>query len=160
MNIDKEHGLSWLSPIGPLTVYESKEKLTALVFGNAETGAGDVSPLLHEAQRQVSAYFDYRLYDFDLPLDISCGTAFQQKVWRALTEIPYGHTACYADIAEAVGNPRAVRAIGMANHCNPLPIILPCHRVIGKNGALTGYAGGLAVKRFLLELEERNLPTG
>lgn len=154
MNVTKTHGLTWESPVGALTIYEDKGLITAVDFGIRKAGQPADTPLLREAQRQLAAYFDGRLRTFDLPYDLSCGTAFQQAVWRALTEIPYGQTATYADIAQAVGNIRAVRAVGMANHCNPLPLIIPCHRVVGKNGSLTGYAGGLATKQFLLELEQ------
>lgn len=148
--------LTWQSPAGVLTVCEHCERLTAVIFGEAKGAAAAETPLLAEARRQISAYLNGRLRTFDLPADLSCGTPFQQKVWTALTAIPYGRTATYADIAAATGNARAVRAVGMANHRNPLPIIIPCHRVIGRNGTLTGYAGGLPLKRFLLDLEQKN----
>lgn len=101
---------------------------------------------------QLAAYFAGELRGFDLPL-APAGTAFQQRVWAALRSIPYGTTATYRQIAEAVGNPAATRAVGTANARNPLPIIVPCHRVIGTDGSLTGYAGGLEAKRHLLTLE-------
>lgn len=102
---------------------------------------------------QFEAYFAGRLQRFDLPL-AARGTPFQQAVWRALCDIPYGETASYLDIANAIGNPKAVRAVGAANGRNPLSIIVPCHRVIGRNGSLTGYGGGLPIKRWLLVLEQ------
>ncbi len=104
---------------------------------------------------QFAAYFDGRLQRFDLPL-AARGTKFQQQVWQALTRIPYGQTRSYADIADTIGNPKAVRAVGAANGRNPLAIIVPCHRVVGRDGSLTGYAGGLAIKQFLLKHEQEH----
>lgn len=155
METGRTYGLTWQTPLGALTVCEKKERLTAVVFGRVQTEDAEESPLLKEARRQISAYLEGRLQTFDLPYDLSGGTTFQQEVWKALTRIPYGRTATYGDIATAVGNSRAVRAVGMANHRNPLPLIIPCHRVIGKDGSLTGYAGGLHIKKFLLELERK-----
>lgn len=149
--------LTWSTPFGELTVCENEEKLTAVIFGRMQMKPSADTPLLQEARKQISAYYEGRLRDFDLPYDVSCGTEFQQKVWQALTHIPYGHTATYSDIAATIGNSRAVRAVGMANHRNPLPIIIPCHRIIGRDGSLTGYAGGLHIKRFLLELEQKQV---
>lgn len=148
------HGLTWPTPLGELTVCEEGERLTAVIFGRLQAEGMADSPLLREARSQISAYLKGRLQTFDLPYDLSRGTAFQQEVWKALTRIPYGRTATYSDMAAAVGNIRAVRAVGMANHRNPLPLIVPCHRVVGKDGSLTGYAGGLHIKKFLLELEQ------
>ncbi len=102
---------------------------------------------------QLSAYFKRRLKSFDLPL-APVGTPFQLKVWRALCDIPYGELVSYKDIAEAVGSPNAVRAVGGANGKNPIPIIVPCHRVIGSDGSLTGFGGGLECKRRLIDLEQ------
>ena len=102
---------------------------------------------------QFAAYFAGRLRRFDLPL-AATGTPFQQAVWQALCDIPYGETVSYLQIAEAIGNPRAVRAVGAANGRNPLSIIVPCHRVIGRSGELTGYGGGIPIKRWLLALEQ------
>lgn len=103
---------------------------------------------------QFAAYFAGRLHRFDLPL-AARGTPFQQSVWRALGDIPYGETVSYLEIAQAIGNPKAVRAVGAANGRNPLSIIVPCHRVIYRSGELTGYAGGLPIKRWLLALEQQ-----
>jgi methylated-DNA-[protein]-cysteine S-methyltransferase len=108
--------------------------------------------LLREAERQLRLYFAGELRRFDLPLDIA-GTGFQKRVWRALETIPYGETRSYREIAETIGAPRAVRAVGAANGSNPLPIVIPCHRVIGSGGKLVGYGGGLALKKRLLDLE-------
>ena len=105
---------------------------------------------------QLNEYFACRRREFDLPL-APAGTDFQRRVWRALTSIPYGETISYGELARRVGNARACRAVGLANGANPLPIILPCHRVIGSNGALTGFGGGLPIKRALLGLEQGSL---
>ena len=111
------------------------------------------TPLLERAEGQIREYFDGRRQEFDLPLTF-VGTDFQKKVWQALTEIPYGETVTYGALAERIGCPGGARAVGAANHCNPLPILVPCHRVVGAGGNLTGYAGGMEMKKFLLELEQ------
>lgn len=110
------------------------------------------TPLLSEGKRQVLEYLAGQRRVFDLPL-APRGTEFYRSVWQTLEEIPYGETRSYRDIAQAVGRPRAVRAVGQANHNNPIPIIIPCHRVVGANGSLTGYGGGLDLKERLLRLE-------
>ena len=115
----------------------------------------DEHPILLRAKQELSEYFTKKRTHFEVPLHIE-GTEFQKRVWKALTEIPYGETRTYGQIAEAIGNPKAVRAVGMANHCNPISIFIPCHRVLGKDGSLTGYAGGLHIKSALLELERQN----
>ena len=112
----------------------------------------DGNPLLTEAARQLRAYFAGALREFSLPLDLQ-GTEFQKRVWGQLAAIPYGETRSYLQIAQALGSPRAVRAVGAANGANPVPIVVPCHRVIGARGKLVGYGGGLAMKKRLLELE-------
>jgi len=112
-------------------------------------------PLVERAIAQLRAYFAGELRDFDLPLDMQ-GTAFQKRVWAELRRIPYGETRSYGDIAHAMGAPKAVRAVGAANGRNPIPIVVPCHRVIGAGGSLVGYGGGLPLKRFLLDLEARH----
>jgi O-6-methylguanine DNA methyltransferase len=109
-------------------------------------------PALAVLSAQLNAYFEGSLREFSVPLDLR-GTPFQMKAWQALREIPYGEVRSYADIANTIGRPRAVRAVGMANHANPVPIIVPCHRVIGSNRTLTGYGGGLDLKERLLRLE-------
>ena len=143
--------LTIATPIGPLTLHEEQEMLTQIAFGD-QNGTGR-TPLLDEAQRQLEAYFAGRLRTFDLPYRLS-GTPFQQQVYRALLDIPYGQTCSYREIARAIGRENACRAVGGANNKNRLPILIPCHRVIGQNGSLTGYAGGLAAKQFLLQLEQ------
>ena len=138
------------TPIGPLTLQADEAAVTAIRFG--ADGAQDASPLLDAAEAQLREYFAGTWRTFDLPL-APRGTAFQQRVWAALRAIPYGETRTYGELAAAIGSPSASRAVGMANHRNPIPIIIPCHRVIGANGTLTGYAGGLEIKRKLLALE-------
>lgn len=121
----------------------------------------DSHPLLTEAIRQLGAYFAGSLREFRLPLQME-GTDFQRRVWCLLCEVPYGQTRSYRDLAVAMGKPQAVRAVGAANGANPLPIVVPCHRVIGSNGSLTGYGGGMALKKRLLDLEKgtRRNPNG
>ena len=109
-----------------------------------------------EVTRQLQAYFSGELKEFDLPLAPE-GTEFQLRVWNSLRTIPYGETISYAQLAQKIGNPQAVRAVGLANGSNPIPIIVPCHRVIGSDGSLTGFGGGLANKQKLLALESRQL---
>lgn len=111
------------------------------------------SPLQREVDKQMREYFEGKRKEFDLPLRPE-GTVFQKKVWNALLEIPFGETRSYQDIANAVGSPKACRAVGMANHQNPIIIVIPCHRVIGKSGKLVGYGGGLSMKEKLLLLEK------
>ena len=137
---------------GALTLWEDGGALTALTF-SAAAGAEE-TPLLLEARRQLLAYFSGDLRAFSLPLSPK-GTDFERAVWAALERIPYGQTRSYAALAEAAGHPGAYRAAGNANGKNPLPIFIPCHRVIRTGGAIGGYAGGLAAKKFLLELEKR-----
>ena len=117
-----------------------------------ESAQNDNNSLLREAARQLSAYFAGELREFRLALDMQ-GTEFQRRVWRELEFIPYGETRNYSQIAEAIGAPRAVRAVGAANGANPIAIVVPCHRVIGSGGRLVGYGGGLPLKKRLLELE-------
>ena len=140
------------SPIGTLGLCARDGYLVRIVFGGAQA-TEEIDDVLLEAKRQLEEYFAGERREFDVPVDME-GTVFQKKVWRALIEIPYGEVRCYSDIAEAVGSPKAVRAVGMANHVNPIPIIVPCHRVVGKNGSLTGYAGGIEMKEWLLEMEK------
>jgi methylated-DNA-[protein]-cysteine S-methyltransferase len=119
-------------------------------FGGEVAASAD--PLLLDAAHQLRAYFAGELREFELPLSPR-GTAFQRQVWAAVSAVPYGSTATYSEIAAAVGRPSAFRAVGAANGSNPLPLIVPCHRIIGAAGALTGYGGGLDRKRSLLDLE-------
>jgi methylated-DNA-[protein]-cysteine S-methyltransferase len=126
------------------------------VYFDVEIPAGFVkaeTPLIKKAAAQIEEYLDDKRKKFSLPLAMH-GTEFQMDVWRALQTIPYGETRSYKEIAELINRPKAVRAVGMANHRNPISIIVPCHRVIGHNGSLTGYGGGLPLKQRLLELEQ------
>lgn len=144
------------SPIGDLTLTEEEGALTGLYFGRlSRPGEEGPTALLEETARQLREYFAGQRREFDLPLRLR-GTAFQMQVWKALQAIPYGEVRTYGEIARAIGKPKACRAVGMANHKNPISIIVPCHRVVGAGGSLTGYGGGLENKRFLLELEKRN----
>ena len=146
--------LSFDTPFGPMAL-EGESALTRLWLPGTLPdldGRGEETPLLRAAREALLAYFAGERRDFDLPL-APAGTDFQRAVWETLRAIPYGQTRTYGEIAAAVGRPRAVRAVGQANHVNPLPIFIPCHRVVGKGGALTGYAGGLDLKRALLALE-------
>lgn len=145
------------SPIGVLTLVVGERGVCGIEFGDHPGPSGAVTSPSHtrELARQLEAYFQGRRRRFDLPLTLD-GTPFQLRVWNALLDIPFGTTASYADVARAIGHPRAGRAVGGANRRNPIPIIVPCHRVIGSNGDLVGYAGrtGLAIKRYLLDLEQ------
>ncbi len=141
------------SPVGLLTLVSGDDGLESVRFGNA-VPEGSVEDVDSEFPGlvQLNEYFTGRRRTFDLPLSLR-GTPFQRSVWLQLLQIPWGETRSYGDIARAVGKPGAARAVGMANQTNPIPIIVPCHRVIGANGSLTGYAGGLDVKARLLALE-------
>lgn len=141
------------SPVGWLTLVEEKGALTELRFGMPRPEETlQETPLLLKAKHQLEGYFAGSRKSFDLPLAPK-GTPFQQQCWQALQRIPYGQTCTYGQEAKAIGNPKACRAVGMGNHANPIPILIPCHRVIGSNGKLTGYAGGIEIKRKLLLLE-------
>jgi len=143
------------APFGKLTLAVQDEALVAVHFGaDPATDNSDVSETLDCAAEQLEEYFSGARCAFSVPIAMQ-GTPFQQRVWRALMDIGYGQTATYQDIADMIGNPKACRAVGMANNRNPLPIIVPCHRVVGKDGSLTGYAGGLDVKEWLLNLEKQ-----
>ena len=148
------------SPVGKLTLVAGEWGLTTVLWENDKAGRvqlGEVHedsrhPVLAETARQLEEYFAGKRKIFSLPLDFQ-GTGFQKKVWEVLLTIPFGETRSYAQIANQIGNPKSVRAVGAANGKNPISIIAPCHRVIGSNGDLTGFAGGLAAKTLLLSLE-------
>lgn len=141
------------SPIGFLTLTGTSGALTSICFGNMGY-AFNPSELLLQVVSQLREYFDGKRQSFDVPME-PVGTEFQKKVWVALGEIPYGETRSYGEIARAVDSPRAARAVGLANNKNPIPILIPCHRVIGSDGTMVGYGGGLDTKKFLLELEQK-----
>lgn len=148
------------SPLGVLTLHSDGAALTGL-FMTSSKGKPEGDPtwrrdpaVFADVVAQLNSYFAGTLRTFDVPLAAS-GTPFQQRVWSALREIPYSETRSYRDIAERIGSPKAVRAVGLANGRNPISVIVPCHRVVGANGSLTGYGGGLSNKQLLLDLERR-----
>lgn len=146
------------SPVGPLLLARDESGITAISFHPAEPRdewARD-DTAFDDAATQLREYFAGKRTTFDLPLSPR-GTAFQLAVWNELQRIPYGQTRSYRDVALAIGKPEAIRAVGTANGANPIPIVVPCHRVIGSNGSLTGFGGGLKAKRFLLDLEQGTL---
>lgn len=150
------------SPIGTLLLAADEAGLRRIDFprdGNpAQPSAAwqENSAPLEPVVRQLDLYFAGKLEDFDLQLAPQ-GTPFQMEVWKRLLDIPYGETTSYGELAKRIGNPKACRAVGLANGSNPIPIIIPCHRVIGSNGKLTGYGGGLPIKEKLLALERRQM---
>lgn len=148
----------WMSsPIGGLRLHASAGLLTAIDFDAVPDGARVPDPVLDAAEAQLAEYFAGERREFDLPL-ASEGSEFQKKVWAELQRIPYGDTVSYGDIARRLGyEPVISRAVGVANASNPLPIVVPCHRVVGSDGSLTGYAGGVERKRILLDLEQPGL---
>jgi methylated-DNA-[protein]-cysteine S-methyltransferase len=143
------------TPAGRLWLAEEDGSLTDVSFRPVGAAEAFETALLRDASQQLREYFKGKRQSFDLPLDAR-GTEFQKSVWAALRDIPYGQTRSYADIAIAIGKPTACRAVGSANNKNPIAILIPCHRVIGAGGGLAGYAGGLEIKRLLLELEQKN----
>lgn len=150
---ETEHYCWYDSPIGILKIAEDDQGITEVSF-QEEIGADqkEGSLYLEKTLRQLEEYFAGIRRSFDVPLSLK-GTEFQKKVWHALKEIPYGHTACYQEVAAMIGNEKASRAIGNANHHNPVVIIVPCHRVIKANGSIGGYGGGIERKKYLLNLE-------
>lgn len=148
------------SPLGPLTLFSDGVYITGIAFAeeryplDREGAEHSEAAVLLDAERQLAEYFGGWRQSFDLPLRAE-GTAFQQEVWAALQEIPYGQTMSYGELAQKLGKEKAVRAVGAANGRNPIAIVVPCHRVIGADGSLTGYGGGMERKKFLLELESR-----
>ncbi len=161
---------TWPSPVGDLLLVASTSHLWGVWFADQHgvpdwarsASKVDVSqhPVLQKTTEQLAAYFEGERRDFDLPLDFSWGTAFQQAVWHTLSDIAYGRTTSYRDVARAIQRPQAVRAVGGAVGRNPLGIVLPCHRVVGTQGQLTGYTGGLQRKVALLALEAQHCTTG
>ncbi|KQA20497.1 methylated-DNA--[protein]-cysteine S-methyltransferase [Vibrio metoecus] len=154
------HFTYYESVLGRVTLQANQQGLLGVWFTTQTTQPEHLGtyteecPILNNAIQQLDEYFSGQRTQFELPLAAN-GTAFQQLVWHALCKIPYGESWSYQQLAEAIGNPKAVRAVGLANGKNPISIIVPCHRVVGKSGKLTGYAGGLERKAFLLELEQR-----
>jgi methylated-DNA-[protein]-cysteine S-methyltransferase len=150
------------SPVGPLLLAGDKKALRQVSFEKSKRSTPPQADwkqsraAFAEVIRQLQAYFRGELKEFDLPLAMD-GTKFQLHVWNTLRTIPYGETISYAQLAVRIGNLKAVRAVGLANGSNPIPIIVPCHRVIGSDGSLTGFGGGLPLKKMLLELENKQL---
>ena len=146
------------SPLGTVTLQANEQGLLGVWFETHTTKPEDLGtqedsfPIFQSVKEQFERYFAGEAVQFDVPIAAK-GTPFQQSVWHALTTIPYGETWSYAQLADAIGNPKAVRAVGLANGKNPVSAIVPCHRVIGKNGKLTGYAGGIERKQRLLAIE-------
>ena len=150
------------TPIGSLELCADDDSLRQIRFlhdATSEQPLCDGQPILLQAVTELNEYFSRKRREFSVPLSIK-GTDFQQQVWQILSSIPYGKTLSYGDIALRLNKPDASRAVGMANNRNPLPIIIPCHRVIGANGKLVGYAGGIGAKRLLLALEQPQLEFG
>jgi methylated-DNA-[protein]-cysteine S-methyltransferase len=146
------------SPIGPLGIVASDTGLTGVFFDGRRVRPDGRSPIVDEVERQLAEYFAGERTSFEVPLELH-GTDFQRRCWLALATIPYGQTVSYGEQARRLGlGPAAARAVGAANGQNPIPIVLPCHRVIGADGSLTGFGGGLPTKRFLLEHEGALLP--
>ena len=150
------------SPIGRLRLVATDQGLSHLLFdqqvgedleSDGDEVEADDHPVLAAATAQLAEYFAGRRQEFDIPLDLT-GTEFQRAAWSALASVPFGETRSYRQQAEAIGRPKAVRAIGAANGKNPVPIVLPCHRIVGSDGSLTGYGGGLPIKEFLLNHEQ------
>lgn len=144
------------SPVGKIEIIEENEKITELNIYNEKKNniIEKDTKLLLETQKQLKEYFEGKRTKFEIPLNPK-GTEFMKKVWKELLKIPYGEVRTYKEIAEKVGNSKASRAVGMANNKNPIPIIIPCHRVIGSNNKLVGYALGLDMKKYLLDLERK-----
>lgn len=138
--------------VGKITIIDENDCVTGVLFGERPLGEMKETPLIRKTYGQLCEYFDGKRKVFDIPLNFK-GTDFQKKVWQALTTIPYGKTWSYKELAVAIGNEKACRAVGMANNKNPIAIIVPCHRVVGANGKLVGYAAGLDVKQILLNIE-------
>ena len=146
------HYTYYTSPIGLIEIGGTDSALTSLYFVDTARQERSSSALLDAAVRQLDEYFRHQRQDFDLPLELH-GTEFQRSVWRQLLTVGYGTTVAYQDIANALGNPKAIRAVGAANGQNPISVIVPCHRIIGSNGKLIGYGGGLWRKEWLLQHE-------
>lgn len=147
-------GYSYKTPVGELTILENDGFLVEIAFGKSSEKAyrKEETSIVKSAYRQIEDYLSGKRKSFDLPLKPE-GTEFQRLVWAALLDIPHGQTRSYQEVAEKIGRPKAYRAVGLANNKNPLPIVIPCHRVIGKDGKMVGYAGGLDIKEKLLSVE-------
>lgn len=143
------------SPIGTIRLRHTGKGISSLIFLDQDTSATNEDPVFHEVIQQLTEYFNGQRTRFNLDLDLQ-GTDFQKKVWHELMNIGYGLTTTYADLSKKLGDLKAIRAVGKANGSNPVSIIIPCHRVIGSDGSLTGYAGGLWRKKWLLDNEQKH----
>ena len=150
--MNKTYSSTLSTPIGTLRIFERLDAIIAVSFSDSVELTQLSSQLMQQTCTELLQYFNGSRTSFSVPLALE-GSDFQKDVWRALCEIPYGAVRSYKEIAQKVGRPKASRAVGMANHVNRIPILVPCHRVVGSKGELTGYAGGLAIKRYLLNLE-------
>lgn len=146
------------TPAGIMTVVENTRAITGISFGrqNISDGICEQTPLLEMAGQELAEYFSGKRYQFDLPFEFEKGTPFEQRVWQALFTVPYGQQVKYKEIATRIGSEKSSRAVGRALHKNPIVVCFPCHRVVGSNGSLTGYVGGLDRKKHLLDLEYRH----
>lgn len=145
--------------IGKIGIAENGKAITNVYFNNGqilEEFNIEETDLLRKAGKELKEYFDGERTEFDIPLEVD-GTDFRKSVWKELCKIPYGETCTYGDIAKRIGNPKASRAVGLANNKNRIPIFIPCHRVIGANGKLVGFAGGIEIKKYLLDLESKRI---
>ena len=147
---------TYKTSIGDLTISEESDHIYKILFGSIQIGIKEETPLIKEAYHQICEYFAGKRRTFNLPLKFE-GTKFQIQVWKALLEIPYGQTASYKDIAIKINHSNAYRAVGNANNKNPIPIIIPCHRVISASGDIGGFSGNINIKKFLLNIEKNNL---
>lgn len=145
---------TYKTAIGKIEITEEDGYIIGINFNTESRIEDKETELIKETYKQISKYLEGKRKTFDIPIKMQ-GTEFQKKVWKELIQIPYGETRSYKQIAEKIGNPRASRAVGMANHNNPIAIIAPCHRVIGTNKKLVGYAGGIDIKEKLLKIEEK-----
>lgn len=147
--------------IGEIGIKEDGSGITSVFFEtelpkiDPDTCVKQETPLLRKASHEIIEYLEGKRKEFSVPLSLK-GTTFQMEDWKALMTIPYGETRSYQDIAKLIGRPKACRAVGHANNRNPISIIIPCHRVVGKNGSMTGYGGGIPIKEYLLNLESKN----
>ena len=154
MQISSKYFTYLHTPIGLLRIHANKSSILCIEF-DPEIYPTNTNKVLHQAKKQLCEYFEKKRKSFDLPLN-PLGTPFQNQAWEAIKQVAYGKTSSYKNIAISINNPKSVRAIGRANALNPIPIIIPCHRIVGSQGDLVGYAGGLDRKRWLLQLENPN----
>lgn len=147
-----KYSYSYDTLLGNITIVTDDESLIRIIYGNEMVGVKKETVLIKDIKKQIDEYLLGNRKEFDIPIKLT-GTSFQIKVWEELTKIKYGETISYQELAQRVANKNYARAVGMANNKNPIPIIIPCHRVVGKNGNLVGYAGGLDMKNKLLEIE-------